>query len=36
MIRCCTAIAFGAVAGIALLAVMFRLSENFDAGLVWF
>jgi hypothetical protein len=36
MIRCCRAIAVGAALGVVLAAVLFRLSENFDAQLVPF
>lgn len=34
MIRCCEALAAGAVLGIVLAAVIFRISENFDKRLV--
>lgn len=36
MIRCCEAVAIGAALGVVLAAVLFRLSENFDAGLIAF
>jgi hypothetical protein len=36
MVRCCEAVVVGAALGVILAAVLFRLSEQFDAALVWF